>query len=80
MTNTFLIAGIVAGIYFIIKFIEMRVVDKESKPLKLLIRDSLVVYISVVVGDFVVDQLQPFITGENVLNNAPAVFIDNPAF
>jgi len=79
MTNTFLIAGIVAGIFFIMKFIEMRVVDKESKPLKLLIRDSLVVYISVVMGDFVVDQLQPFIVGENI-THAPSVFINNPEF
>ena len=79
MTNTFLIAGIVAVIFFIMKFIEMRIVDKESKPLKLLIRDSLVVYISVVMGDFVVDQLQPFIVGENV-THAPSVFINNPEF
>ena len=79
MDNTFLIAGIVAGIFFIIKFVGMRVVDKESKPLKLLIRDSLVVYISVIGGGFIVDQLQPFIVGDNVVQTPP-VFIDNPSF
>lgn len=79
MENTFLIAGIVSVIFFIIKFAEMRMIDKESKPLKLLLRDTLVVYICVVAGVFVVDQLQPFISGENVVQ-APHVFIDNPSF
>ena len=54
-------------------------IDKESKPLKLLLRDTLVVYVSVVLSGFVVDQLQPFIVGENVVQ-APHVFIDNPSF
>jgi hypothetical protein len=79
MNNIFLTAGLVAGIFFIIKFIEMRFIEKESKPLKLLIRDSLVVYVSVVGGDFIVEQLQPFIVGENVVLT-PGVFVDNPSF
>jgi hypothetical protein len=79
MNNIFLFAGIISIIFFIIKFVEMRVIDKESKPLKLLIRDSLVVYVSVVSGNFIVGQLEPFIVGENVVQT-PNVFVDNPAF
>jgi hypothetical protein len=79
--NTFVIAGIISFVYFIVKFIEMRFVDKESKPLKFLIRDSLLVYFSVVVGLFVTEQLKPVIQegGENAILN-PAVFTDNPGF
>jgi hypothetical protein len=79
--NTFVIAGIISFAFFIIKFVEMRFVDKESKPLKFLIRDSLLVYFSVVVGLFVVEQLKPVIQdgGEGVVTN-PAVFTDNPGF
>ena len=79
--NTFVVAGIVSFAFFIIKFIEMRFVDKESKPLKFLIRDALLVYFSVVVGLFVVEQLKPIIQegGEGVVIN-PSVFTDNPGF
>jgi hypothetical protein len=46
----------------------MRFVDKENKPLKFLIRDTLLVYFSVIAGHFVLDQLKPVIhAGENVL-------------
>lgn len=79
--NTFVVAGIISFVFFIVKFIEMRFVDKESKPLKFLIRDSLLVYFSVIAGGFVVDQLKPIIQegGENIVTN-PVVFTDNPGF
>jgi len=79
MDNIFLIAGVIAVNFFVVKFVEMRFIDKESKPLKLLIRDALVVYISVISGNFIVEQLQPFIVGENIVS-APGVFIENPDF
>jgi hypothetical protein len=79
--NTFVVAGIISVIFLIAKFIEMRFVDKESKPLKLLIRDSLLVFVSVLFGLFVIDQLKPVIQegGEAIISN-PAVFTDNPGF
>ena len=81
MQNIFVIAGVISVIFFIVKFIEMRFVDKESKPLKFLIRDSLLVYFSVIAGNFVLDQLKPVIQegGEPAVTN-PAVFTDNPGF
>ena len=79
--NTFVVAGIISVVFLIAKFIEMRFVDKESKPLKLLIRDSLLVFVSVLFGLFIIDQLKPVIQegGEAVISN-PAVFTDNPGF
>ena len=79
--NTFVVAGIISVVFLIAKFIEMRFVDKESKPLKLLIRDSLLVFVSVLFGLFVIDQLKPVIQegGEAIISN-PAVFTDNPGF
>jgi hypothetical protein len=81
MPNIFVVAGVISVIFFVVKFIEMRFVDKESKPLKFLIRDSLLVYVSVIAGNFVLDQLKPVIQegGEGVVTN-PAVFTDNPGF
>jgi hypothetical protein len=79
MDNIFLVAGIISVIFFIAKFLEMRYVDNEPKPLKLLIRDALVVYVSVVIGSFILDQLNPVIN-ETVAPVAPLAFTDNPPF
>ena len=46
-----------------------------------LIRDTLVVYFSVIVGNFIIEQLKPVIQeggGTGVSN--PVVFTDNPDF
>jgi len=77
MNNIFVFATIISIVFFISKFIEMRFVEKESKPLKLLIRDTLLVYFSVIVGNFLVDQLIPVI---NLTDSSPDVFTDNPEF
>jgi hypothetical protein len=84
MGNIFIDAAIISAVFFIVKFIEMRFIDKESKPLKLLVRDSLLVYFSVICGNFVIEQLKPMIqevsgSPENIVV-APTVFTDNPGF
>ena len=75
----FITAGILAFIFFIGKFLEMRYVEKESKPLKFLIRDSLLVYVSVVFGLFIISQLSPVMHETSLLEN-PIAFTDNPPF
>lgn len=77
MESIFVTAAVVAIIFFIGKFIEMRFIEKENKPLKLLIRDSLLVYVCVISGFFILDQLSPII--QNGGSN-PVVFTDNPEF
>lgn len=79
MDNIFLIAGIISVIFLIAKFLEMRYIDKEPKPLKFLIRDTLLVYLSVVTGKFIIDQLNPIIN-ETVNPITPLAFTDNPPF
>lgn len=79
MDNIFLVAGIISIIFFVAKFLEMRYVEKESKPLKILIRDSLVVYVCVVAGMFILEQLTPVIK-ETIVPTSPIAFTDNPPF
>jgi hypothetical protein len=79
MDNIFVTAAIISVIFIIGKFIEMRFVDKESKPLKLLIRDALLVYISVIMGYFVLGQLKPIIQEGGAIST-PQVFTGNPEF
>ena len=75
MDNIFVFSGIISIVFLIMKFIEMRFIEKENKPLKLLIRDTLVVFISVMTGQYIIEQLAPI----NIIKS-PAVFTDNPGF
>jgi hypothetical protein len=80
MDNIFLIASIISIIFFIGKFIEMRFIERENKPLKLLVRDSLLVYFSVILGDFIINQVSPIINGGNGNSVITPIFTDNPEF
>jgi heme/copper-type cytochrome/quinol oxidase subunit 4 len=77
MENIFIIAAVISVVFLIVKFLEMRLIEKESKPLKLLIRDALLVYCSVVAGNFVMEQINPVFEGGK---KATPVFTDNPGF
>jgi hypothetical protein len=76
MENIFIIAIIISIIFLIFKFIEMRFIEKENKPLKFLVRDTLIVYCSVISGYFILEQLNPVIVSEIIT----PVFTDNPEF
>ena len=52
---------------------------KEPKPLKLLIRDSLLVYVSVIIGGFILTQLTPVIN-DSIIPASPLAFTYNPPF
>ena len=77
--NIFVLAGVVSVVFVLMKLVEQKFIDKEAKPVKLLVRDALVVYISVVSGDFILDQLEPFLEVSRS-SATPEVFVDNPDF
>lgn len=77
MDNIFILSGIISIVFFLVKFTEMRFIEKENKPLKHLIRDSLFVYFSVLFGSFILSQIAPVI--ENV-GQTQMVFTGNPDF
>jgi hypothetical protein len=82
MDNIFIIAGVVAFIFLLAKFVEMRFVEKDNKPLKLLVRDALLVYFSVVIGYYIIEQLNPA-TVQHVggaVSSVTPVFTNNPEF
>jgi hypothetical protein len=57
--NKFVLALSISIVYSLIKFIEMKFVLKETKPLKTLFRDTVIVYLSVLSGIFIVEQVIP---------------------
>ena len=79
MTSIFIVAAVISLTCLVIKFLEMRYIEKESKPLKFLIRDTLLVYFSVILANFVMDQMNPIMTAGAGKKVTP-VFTDNPTF
>ena len=71
-------SGIIAFIYLLMKFVEMRIVIKEAKPVKELIRDTVIVYLSAMVGLYIIDEFMP--SGESVKKTITNVFTDMPGF
>jgi len=51
-------ASIITIIYFLVKFIETKYIVKENKPIKFLIRDTLVVMISSISGLYVIQHMK----------------------
>ena len=85
MENIFVNAGIISLIYLLIKFAEMRLSSSKgsdpstTKPVKDLIRDMLIVYISVILGLYIIDEM---VVSQNskIKFETTNVFIDPPTF
>ena len=56
MDNLFIISGTIAIVYMIVRIAEMKFVLKETKPVKELVRDSVIVCVSSILGLFILDQ------------------------
>jgi len=80
MENIFFISAIMSIVFLVFKFIEMRFIEKESKPFKLLIRDALLVYFSVIIGYFVIEQFKTVVQSGGDGHKLTPVFTDNPNF
>ena len=77
--SVFYNAAAVAVIYLFVRFIEMRFIVKETKPLKVLFRDGLIVYLSTVAGYYVLEQIQPLTNG-TLESGKVAAFTNQPDF
>lgn len=80
MENIFILSTLISIVFFLAKFIEMRFVLKEIKPLKVLIRETLLAYVSTVIGLFIANQFDMMKTAVNAIGGGVNVFIDNPGF
>ena len=75
--NNFVLALAISIVYSLIKFIEMKFILKEKKPLKVLFRDAVIVYLSVLGGIFVVEQIIPI---KGNLTEKIGAFTNSPDF
>jgi hypothetical protein len=70
-------SGIIAFIYLLMKFVEMRITKKETKPVKELVRDTIIVYLSSMVGLYIINEFMPVTELTKTVTN---VFTDAPGF
>ena len=61
----------ISASYILIKFIEMKVILKEFKPLKEVMRDTVIVFISVIIGMFLYSQ----VTNNITVKGSPNAFV-----
>ena len=80
MENTYAIATAISVVYFIIKYIEVRMVKKDDDPMSKLMKDSLVVFLSCVVGLFVLGQVGTILSDGGGKRGGSLAFTDNPNF
>jgi hypothetical protein len=80
MQEMFIYALAICTVFFIYKFLEMKFVpEDEKKPLKDVVKDSLVVYFAAVIGIYVYSQFDI----SNIPSSSSKVtmaFVDNPSF
>tara|TARA_A200000113_G_scaffold221304_3_gene232948 strand:- start:2112 stop:2345 length:234 start_codon:yes stop_codon:yes gene_type:complete len=69
-------ASVIAVVFAISKFIEVRFIQKEELAMKNLIRDTIMVYVSSVIGLFVLEQVSETVGAKG----GTSVFVGNPDF
>jgi membrane-anchored protein YejM (alkaline phosphatase superfamily) len=76
--NVYILALAVAIIFLLCKLIELKYIDKEGNiTFKTIIRDTVIVYFSVVGGHFIIHQIMP---ADFSAAKATQVFTDPPNF
>jgi hypothetical protein len=80
MTDIFVYALAISTVFFLFKFLEMKMLpDEDKKPLKVVMKETFVVYFASIVGIYMYAQfdIQEIKTGGSKTTLA---FVDNPTF
>ncbi len=88
MENLFLIAVVSTLLFLIIKFVEMKYLDQEMKPMKVIVRDAVIVFVSSIVASYgfvysnsSINDFLNVITENKTMNmDSTQIFTDNPGF
>jgi hypothetical protein len=79
-THLFITSILISVLYFLFKIIENKILSKEDIKIKIVFKDSLLVFISVVIGLNLIEQIIPLIYEGGELVTNPPVFTDTPGF
>ena len=87
-SNAYIVSGIIAFVFLVAKFIEMRFTNNKSggeedepvvKPLKFLLRDALLVYVSSLLGFYIIAQFEEHSSSGSAAKDV-AAFTGGPDF
>jgi hypothetical protein len=78
--HLFITAILVSVLYFLLKVMENKILSKEDMKLKIVFKDSLFVFLSVIIGLNLMEQIIPLIYEGGELVTNPPVFTDTPGF
>ena len=78
--SPFMLSTTISVIYLLLRFIEMRFIAKENKGMKNIIRDSVLVFLSVIIGGFIHDQLGAANKAISGQGDITVAFTDKPDF
>lgn len=76
-TSTFICGIIVALVFALLRYIEYKFIQREPILLKKIVQETLMVYLSYVMGIFIYGQV---IDPMNTLSGSPNVFTTDPDF
>jgi heme/copper-type cytochrome/quinol oxidase subunit 3 len=88
-SNAYIISGVIAFVFLVAKFIEMRFSTKSDegneneaavKPLKVLLRDALLVYASSLLGFYLISQFEEHTATGSTAAKEVAAFTGGPDF
>ena len=71
MEKTVALAILVTFLFSIFKILEMKYIDQEWKPLKILVKDSIIIFISSFIGIFI------YIQGHNSFSDFFSILTDS---
>ena len=88
--NAYIVSGIIAIVFLVAKFIELRFTNNKSgeeedaagshpKPIKLLLRDALLVYVSSLLGFYIIAQFEEHSVNGSAAKDV-AAFTGGPDF
>jgi heme/copper-type cytochrome/quinol oxidase subunit 3 len=87
-SNAYIVSGIIAFVFLVAKFIEMRFANNKSggeddepvvKPMKFLLRDALLVYVSSLLGFYIIAQFEEHSSSGSAAKDV-AAFTGGPDF
>lgn len=83
MEKIILLSIIISILFSMIKFLEMKYIEKEMPPLKFIVRDTLIVLVSSFIPIFAFINMSGTIGqffGGASLSTSPEIFTDTPGF
>ena len=70
-------AGIISSVFVILALLKSKYIDKEDKKPKVIINDALLVFVSVIAGEFAIEKMNK---GGSIGDSAPTAFLGKAEF